>query len=69
MGTTYSYAEGLPANTHHALRGDLELLELTKQQTKVRHYSGWVDTAPLSPYITLLPVEPTANPQPNPLLK
>lgn len=69
MGTTYSYAEGLPANTHHALRGDLELLELTKQQTKVRHYSGWVDTDPLSPYITVLPVESTANPQPNPWLK
>jgi hypothetical protein len=67
VGTTFNYADGLPANTHHALRGDLTLLELTETQTKVRHYSGWVAQENLSPYVTILPVEPSQNPQPNPL--
>ncbi|MDR9402301.1 MAG: hypothetical protein RI580_02570 [Halothece sp. Uz-M2-17] len=69
IGTTYSYAEGYPANTHHALRGDLELLQLTDQKTKVRHYSGWVNAKNLSPYVTIFPVKLPENPQPNPLLK
>lgn len=67
IGTTYSYAEGYPANTHHALRGELELLALTDQQTKVRHYSAWVEANQLSPYVAIVPVQPITNPQPNPL--
>ncbi len=49
------------------MRGDLELLDLTPVQTTVRHYSGWVEEAELSPYLTLVPDAPPAESQPNPL--
>ncbi|WP_204102715.1 MULTISPECIES: hypothetical protein [Spirulina sp. CCY15215] len=50
-----------------AIRGDLDLLELTGARTEVRYYSGWVDEALLSPYVAIVPVQPIINPQPNPL--
>ncbi|TVP59256.1 MAG: hypothetical protein EA343_20340 [Nodularia sp. (in: Bacteria)] len=49
------------------MRGDLELLELSTQSTRLKYYSGWVDEAKLQPYLTVVPQEIPQNPQPNPL--
>ncbi|NEO28208.1 MAG: hypothetical protein F6K03_15340, partial [Kamptonema sp. SIO4C4] len=65
IGTTFTYPENVP-NTH-AIRGDLTLLELTETQTTVRHHSGWIEEDGISPYMTILPVDPVENPEPNPL--
>ena len=53
----------------NALRGDLELLELTKNTTKVKYYSAWVDDSLLQPYLNIVPQSRSSQPQPNPLLK
>ena len=53
----------------NALRGDLELLELTKNTTKVKYYSAWVDDSLLQPYLNIIPESQSSQPQPNPLLK
>ncbi|NDJ21189.1 hypothetical protein GS682_05945 [Nostoc sp. B(2019)] len=50
----------------NAMRGDLELLELSPKSTSVKYYSGWVDEA-IQPYLTVVPQEKLQNPQPNPL--
>ncbi|WP_193193721.1 hypothetical protein [Nostoc sp. MG11] len=50
----------------NAMRGDLELLELSPKSTSVKYYSGWVDEA-IQPYLTVVPQEKPQNPQPNPL--
>ena len=52
---------------HNAIRGDLELLKLTKNSTSVKYYSGWVDESLLNPYISVVPQQQPQNPQPNPL--
>lgn len=51
----------------NAIRGDLELLELTQDSTTVKHYSGWVDDDLLQPYITIVPQEQSPSNKPNPL--
>jgi hypothetical protein len=51
----------------NAIRGDLDLLNLTKKSTTVRYYSGWVDEAKINPYLKVVPQERPKNPQPNPL--
>ena len=53
----------------NTIRGDLELLELTKDTTKVRHYSAWVEDNLLQPYLTIVPQSKPTESQPNPLLK
>ncbi|GAX38596.1 hypothetical protein [Nodularia sp. NIES-3585] len=50
-----------------AMRGDLELLELSTQSTRLKYYSGWVDETKLQPYLTVVPQELPPNPKPNPL--
>ncbi len=55
-----------PANMN-ALRGDLELLELTNTTTKLNYYSGWVEEELLNPYFTVVPHNRPFNPRPNPL--
>lgn len=52
-----------------ALRGDLELLELTKDTTKVKYYSAWVEDDLLQPYLTIVPEFQSSRSQPNPLLE
>ena len=52
-----------------ALRGDLELLELTKNTTKVQYYSAWVEDNLLQPYLTIVPKSQSSSSQPNPLLE
>lgn len=51
----------------YAMRGDLELLDLSANSTHVKYYSGWVDDTTLNPYLTVLPQNRPQNPQPNPL--
>ena len=51
----------------NAIRGDLELLNLSQKSTSVKYYSGWVNEDKLKPYLTVVPQERPQNPQPNPL--
>lgn len=51
----------------NAIRGDLDLLELSQKSTSVKYYSGWVDEEKLNPYLSVVPQERPENPQPNPL--
>lgn len=60
------FSPNAPMNWN-AMRGDLELLELSSQSTRLKYYSGWVDEAKLQPYLTVIPQELTPNPKPNPL--
>ncbi|WP_009546589.1 hypothetical protein [Crocosphaera subtropica] len=53
----------------YAIRGDLDLIELTKDSTSVKYYSGWVDDDVLQPYLMIVPTEKPKNIQPNPLKK
>lgn len=53
----------------YALRGNLELIKLTKTSTSVKYYSGWVDDSLLEPYLTILPVENLQSVNSNPLEK
>ncbi|MFP5272154.1 hypothetical protein [Coleofasciculus sp.] len=55
-----------PANMN-ALRGDLEVLELTETTTKLNYYSGWVEEELLNPYFTVVPQNRPFNSRPNPL--
>jgi hypothetical protein len=50
----------------NAMRGDLELLQLSPKSTSVKYYSGWVDEV-IQPYLTVVAQEKPQNPQPNPL--
>jgi hypothetical protein len=50
----------------NAIRGDLELLNLSPKSTSVRYYSGWVNENLLSPYLSVLPQKRPQNPQLNP---
>lgn len=52
---------------HNAIRGAFDLLALTPQETKVRYYSGWVDTEDLEVYPRLEPVKRPKKMNPNPL--
>ena len=52
---------------YYAIRGDLDLLSLTKEITKVRYYSGWVDDHLLKPFLTVEPQEHSKREKPNPL--
>jgi hypothetical protein len=53
--------------TANAIRGDLDLLEISPKFTKVKYYSGWVDEAKLKPYLTVLPHARPQIRRPNPL--
>ncbi len=53
----------------YAIRGDLELINLTKNSTDVKYYSGWVDDNLLEPYLTIVPRQQPKNMEPNPLKK
>ena len=51
----------------NAIRGDFDLLDLTQEGTKVRYYSGWVNSDKLEVYPSLRPVRPPKQIKPNPL--
>ncbi|MBE9064503.1 hypothetical protein [cf. Phormidesmis sp. LEGE 11477] len=52
---------------NHAVRGDFDLLEITSDSTQVHHYSGWVESADLAVYPTVVSVESPTEYAPNPL--
>ncbi|HEY9596069.1 MAG TPA: hypothetical protein V6D33_00165 [Cyanophyceae cyanobacterium] len=51
----------------NALRGDFDLLNLSKTSTSVKYYSGWVDEDKVNLSLTVVPYELPKNTQPNPL--
>ncbi|MDJ0648804.1 MAG: hypothetical protein QNJ60_08865 [Xenococcaceae cyanobacterium MO_188.B19] len=53
----------------NTMRGDLEILELTKNTTKVNYYSAWVEDNLLQPYLTVVPEVKSSQSLPNPLLE
>ncbi len=53
----------------NAIRGDFDLLDITGDSTKVRYYSGWVNSSELTVYPTIIPATPAKGNQPNPLDK
>ncbi|MBW4634878.1 MAG: hypothetical protein KME30_24105 [Iphinoe sp. HA4291-MV1] len=59
--------EGNSQPNWNAIRGDLELLNLSPKSTRVKYDSGWVDETKLNPYLIILPQERSQNPQPNPI--
>ncbi|NES83720.1 MAG: hypothetical protein F6K10_21185, partial [Moorea sp. SIO2B7] len=52
----------------HAMRGELDLLNLSKDSTEVKYYSGWVDDELLKPYLTIIPTQQAQTVKPNPLV-
>ncbi len=54
-------------NNWNAIRGDFDLLNLSRKSISIKHYSGWVDESLLKPYPTVLPQERSLNSLPNPL--
>ena len=52
----------------NAMRGDLELVELSSDATTVKHFSGWVSDRLLEPYLTIIPIKNPSINQPNPLV-
>jgi hypothetical protein len=59
--------EGNSPPNMNAIRGDLELVNISSQSTSVKYYSGWVNETKLNPYLVVLPQQRSPNPQPNPL--
>ncbi|MFB2773334.1 hypothetical protein ACE1AT_29290 [Pelatocladus sp. BLCC-F211] len=57
---------GIGKRTANAIRGDLELIEISEKSTTVKYYSGWVDETNLNPYLTVLPQTQPQNKQLNP---
>lgn len=51
----------------NAIRGDLNLLDLTRNTTRVNHYSAWVDSSLLKPCINIIPHQYSRDIKPNPL--
>jgi hypothetical protein len=54
-------------NDWKTLRGDLELLDLTATETRLRYYSGWVEADAIAPYVAIVPVTRPSAPETNPL--
>ncbi len=53
----------------YTLRGNIDLIKLTKTSTSVNYYSGWVDDSLLQPYLTIIPVQQSQTIKSNPLEK
>ena len=53
----------------YAMRGDLDLLKLTKNTTEVKYYSAWIDDNLLNPYLTIISTKKSQKIQENPLTK
>ncbi len=51
----------------NAIRGDFDLLNLSRKSTSVKYYSGWVDEANIKLYLTIVPQERLEASRPNPL--
>ena len=55
-----------PLNSN-TIRGDFDLLNLSRKSTSVKYYSGWVDETKVQPYLTVVPQERSDILRPNPL--
>ena len=51
----------------NAMRGELNLVELTSESTIVQHFSGWVEDSQLAPYFSVIPSRKTQPAAPNPI--
>lgn len=67
IGPDYLEASGLIDRS--AIRGDLELLRLSRQSVTLKYYSGWVEERAIAPYPAILPQEGAKKSQPNPLVE
>lgn len=56
----------LPINSY-AIRGNFDLLNLSRKSTSVKYYSGWVDDTNIKLYLTTVPQQRPDAPQQNPL--
>jgi hypothetical protein len=54
---------------YHAVRGNLELINLTQDTVNLKYYSAWVDDNLLSPYLAIIPDQYPQTSQPDPLEK
>jgi len=52
---------------HRAIRGEFDLLSLTEESTKVRYYSGWVNSEDIEVYPAIVPVDTPDELASNPL--
>jgi hypothetical protein len=52
---------------YHAVRGNLELINLTQDTVKLKHFSAWIDDSLLSPYLLIKLDQYPQNSQPDPL--
>uniref|UniRef100_UPI0005B50C6C hypothetical protein n=1 Tax=Anaplasma marginale TaxID=770 RepID=UPI0005B50C6C len=50
----------------NAIRGDLDIIELTKTSTEVKYYSAWSEDNILQPSLTIVPVQLPETVKPNP---
>lgn len=51
----------------NAMRGELELVELTSASTTVQHFSGWVEDGQIEPYFSVIPSRKMQPSTPNPI--
>ncbi|AFY36817.1 hypothetical protein Lepto7376_0379 [[Leptolyngbya] sp. PCC 7376] len=51
----------------NALRGELDLIDMTSESTTVQYFSGWVEESQLEPYFTVIPSRKSQPATPNPL--
>lgn len=65
IGSDEFGADGIRSS--NTIRGDFDLLNLTRKSTSVRYYSGWVDEDKINLSLTVVPHELPENPQPNPI--
>ncbi len=63
--TTSMIVEPNRPSNFNAVRGDLELIEISENATTLKYYSGWVEENLLNPYLTVVPQ--AKQTQPNPL--
>ncbi len=58
----YTYPRNLAA-----IRGDLDLINISDSTTEIKYYSGWVDSNLLTPYLNLIPAPKFVESLENPL--
>ncbi len=51
----------------NVLRGDVKLLSLDNEQTKIQYFSGWTEDNLIEPRFAIIPTYKTAPTEPNPL--
>ncbi len=62
----FGFDPNRPSDTY-AIRGDLELMEISEDSTTVKYFSAWVEDDSLTPYVAIEPLELPQKSLPNPL--